>query len=853
MDPYTDPGREPSRQPSAWGSTNSTSPLRHEPSAQTLSDYYDYHDSSTGLPLRGRESLVSLQTQNASPVPQQTGFAGHSYTSPPATLWSGLSYAGAGAYAPVGASAVEPVRTTSRSSSRLPSFVRPSASRRDSEEIDMALLSHPAPIGTVSSPKYDTILEEEGEAPYFDVTATTGPISDQDSAFIKEFQDQEARGKLTGGIGQGFRPDTTVRDMDLLNSPTVTTQRRLSRSFTRRRTASKLGRAETIRHMGQDEANRRGEIIQVIVEEPAEVDLSVMEGNSAPSVSDGRRSTFNSQRQATQIFYPQPNWKPFAMRWPYLAFLVVVSLTLAVVQEFLFQQFNNGSIITFVSADDVDPGLYFVVKYVPTISAVVYGVLWQFVDFEIRRLEAFHQLSKPGGALAAESLNVNYVAGFNFFRPFRAIRLGHWAVALSSIATTLAISLVPMFAAASIVLTPGRNARLEDPTTEKALRFAATWSRLLTGTLSVCAVLAIVLFFLLQTRRSGLLADVRGIAGLASMAVVAHILMDFKGLDTAKHKDIHQKLKHRRYILRNCSLAPDDENPVSLAHQDKYDSDHLPENPHPLMLRPAGSIPFIIALILYMGFIPAFLFSPADVVTERAPWIVTALSICLKLSWNSMETAVRMLEPYRILAARHAPAKTLALDYTALPFGYLPIRAFLNGHMLVFFVGFGSIMTEFLTILTSALASVDGQHFLVTSSADLDGVDSGAETFVSFYVSLILSLFILLYMSVTATVVFVQRRHPFLPRQPNTISSVLAYIHQSKMLYDFVGTERMSVEEVLRKLGNSKTYGLGTFVGRDGQRHCGVDEEELKGDYKHGVMTLEENQPWNVQWDVYHH
>ncbi|KND89682.1 hypothetical protein TOPH_05614 [Tolypocladium ophioglossoides CBS 100239] len=540
------------------------------------------------------------------------------------------------------------------------------------------------------------------------------------------------------------------------------------------------------------------------------------------------------------------------MRWPYLTMLILISVALAAMQEILYQRYSKVPILKFTSPGDVDPGLYFVVKFVPTLAAVVYGVLWQFADFEVRRLEAYYQLSKEGGALAAESINVDYITSFNFFRPFRALRLGHHAVALSSVATTLAVSLVPTFAAASVVLSPSRQERMDNPNAEKFLFFSATWSRLLTTTLLVCAVLGCVLVRLLQSRRSGLLADVRGIAGLASMAVVSHILMDFKDMDTAKHKDIHHKLKHNRYMLRNSSLAPDDENPASTQERDRYQDTHLSENPHPLMLRPAGWIPFILGLLAFTGFIPVFLFTPADIVTGKAPWVITALAVSLKLSWNATETAVRMMEPFYLLSRRHAPARTLMLDYTALPFGYLPLRALFNGHLLVFAVGLGSVMAEFLTILVTGLATVDGQVFLREGELGDKGrlVNSGQETVASFYVSFGASVFILLYMSVTACVVFFRRRHPFLPRQPNTIASVLAFIHQSKMLYDFVGTAKYSSAEMARKLEDGKTYGLGWFSGRDGQTHCGVDQEELTSNYKHGVGYSQQNQPWNMQWDV---
>ncbi|KAJ2970849.1 hypothetical protein NQ176_g7984 [Zarea fungicola] len=338
-------------------------------------------------------------------------------------------------------------------------------------------------------------------------------------------------------------------------------------------------------------------------------------------------------------------------------------------------------------------------------------------------------------------------------------------------------------------------------------------------------------------------------------------------MDTAKHHDIHHKLKYHRYMLKNSSLAPDDENPASNKDREKYDDDldHMSDNPHPLMLRPAGCVTFIFALIAFLGFVPAFVFTDAGVVTDKAPWFATAWAVCLKLSWHGMETAVRMMEPYYILSKRHAPSKTLTLDYTALPFGYMPMRALANGHLLMFFVGFGSVLAEFLTVFVTGLTTSDGQGFIKAYGpvptagvdGDVKGINAGQDTLVSFSVSFGVAMFILLYMTIVAIVVFSRRRHPFLPRQPNTIASVLAFIHQSKMLYSFVGTHKMNSAEMGKRLrqqlqgdGTSTTYGLGWFEGRDGQTHCGVDQEELMSFYKHGVDYSKGNQPWNTQWDV---
>ncbi|EFQ29197.1 hypothetical protein CGRA01v4_11633 [Colletotrichum graminicola] len=827
-----------------------------------VNDLDSFTFETTAPPVRARHSIASVQSySHRSSLHDSDDTDIRPAT---ASLWPpSFPYSGASGYESLSPRSSAPSRSSSHASRKVGRAI----SRRGEKPIpeeghDLSLLRSAAAIGR--APQDDAVLDDE---PIFDVTATLGPMGFQDEAFVKKLQEQEARGFLTGGLGAGFKPDTTIKREDLFSPESP--KRSLTRSFTRRPSLGRpsLGRRATIKDLGQDEANKRGEVIEVIMEEQPQpspglfdqVDLSVMTGPNIGGGDGMRQATFPANKgQKTQVFYPQPNWKPFPMRWPYLTGLISLSIALAIMVEFLFQRSRTHPLVQFQSPAEVPALEYFAVKFLPTILSVVYGVLWQVTDFEVKRLEAYYQLSKEGGALAAESLNVDYVTCFSWLRPIRAIKLRHFAVAASSIATSLAVSLVPTFGSAAFVLYPDRATRLAHPNGDKEIRLQAVWARLLSSTLCVCAFFGCVLIYILQRRRSGLLADVKGIAGLASMAVVSHILVDFADLDVVSHRDIHARLKHRRYVLRNASLAPDDENPASSQETDRFKDDYASQNPHPRSLRPHGFLPFIIGILLFLGFIPVFLFSNASVITAKAPWIVTALAVSIKLGWGGLETDMRMMEPYYILSKRHSPSKTLTLDYTAMPFGLMPFQAFFNGHMLMFLVGFGSMMAEVLTVLLTGLATVVGTEFLeVTSSGtgkpgEADDINAGQETVASFWVSYVMATFILLYMGAVSTVVFLRRRHPFLPRQPNTIASHLAYIHQSKMIYDFVGTSKLSNAGMVRHLEKlGKTYGLGWFEGRDGQTHCGVDQEELLGGYKHGMDFQGTNKPWNQQWDSY--
>ncbi|KAI1207197.1 uncharacterized protein F4807DRAFT_190642 [Annulohypoxylon truncatum] len=855
---------------------------RHHYLNHKVSDLSDglYDGAASPAGLRGRESLVSLQSSYESARPNAAADDATADDSSAYDLGSSWSVpfvgSGGGRYQPISSSG----RSDSNYAYRFKSF-RARARDRDTiyedDSIDMSLLNHAArPERSNASHSQShihgpsaSISGNEPASPAVDITSFEGPMCAENQEFFTSLQAaQEASGQLTGGLGSGLEtPKARIDGAQLVASSPL--KRSFTRTFSMRRSPACADLHANLKVLGQSEANRRGEVIEVVMdeereEEMADVDISTMVGPSSARLDHDRDHIRNSvlprRERKTEVFYPQPNWKPFSMRWPYLTWLILLSIGLAIAQEILYQRSLQEPLVEFQRATDLGAGYYFIIKFVPTIITVTFGVLWQNTDFEVKRLEAYYQLSKEGGALAAESINVNYITLFNFGRPFLALQRKHYAVAVSSIATILAVSLVPTLGSAALVVS---EVVLDNGITEKAISINPVLSRILTMTFFVIAVLGCVLFYQLNTRRSGLSSDVMGIAGLASMAVASHIMMDFKDMDVAPPKEIHRRLKNRRYALRNSSLVPEDSQPSATSSSigaEKYKETDLPENPHPLMLRAEGCIPFIVFVLLFLGFIPVFLFTPASALTTKAPWVVTMLAVCIKLTWGSLETAIRMMEPYYILSKRHAPAKTLTLDYTAMPFAVVAAHALFNRHWTVFVVGFGTILVEALTIFATSLATVEGKDFLsILSQADpgndkflQKGLGSGSETVLSFSVILALTVVILTYLIVVATTVFIRRRHPFLPRQPNTISSVLAFMHQSKMLYDFVGTAKLDNAQMLERLeGLGKTYGLGWFDGRDDMPHLGIEQEELTGSYKHGVNYAQGNKPWLTEWQLF--
>ncbi|KAJ4378138.1 hypothetical protein N0V83_000971 [Neocucurbitaria cava] len=500
---------------------------------------------------------------------------------------------------------------------------------------------------------------------------------------------------------------------------------------------------------------------------------------------------------------------------------------------------KRGGLVQFKKAGDLTMTQYFTWKYAPIVFFIFYGILWQMTDFEVKRLEPFYQLSKKTGATAGESLNMDYLTFMSWLVPLRALRHKQYAVIYSSLSTLIASSLVPVLQSASIEMYPPKSEREADGW--KSVRVDPPWSRAVSGCLVLVAFCGAALMYAMR-RKSGLQSDPKGIAGIAAMATKSHILADFHGLDTAPLNKIHKQLRHRRYILHKSSLWQGEyiRNSKERIHEHGTD-------PRPLMMRLRAGVPFIVFLIAFTALVPIFMFfDPAGIITEKVPFLMTGLATIIRILWNTMNCDIRMLQPFFILAKRHAPAKTLTLDYAGTNPLYLPFKSMLNGHYLVMLVAFGSILAEILTVCVSSI-NVDGKKFMpghgggdVKGDDDEDDRYNTEQTFRSFWSSFALTMLILLYLIFIAIVTYAKRSHKFMPRQIGTMASVLAFIHQSHMLVDFVDTEKFDSSKMTKHLEKSgKTYALGWFNGRDGDDHLGIDVEPILSEYKYGVDWTE--------------
>ncbi|KAL2291521.1 hypothetical protein FJTKL_12907 [Diaporthe vaccinii] len=138
---------------------------------------------------------------------------------------------------------------------------------------------------------------------------------------------------------------------------------------------------------------------------------------AAPKHASNRLGQWLSgRRKASPI-----GWKPHTIRAPVLCAVVVISLGLAGVLEFLAQKSQRqGGLALSSSEDDISESVNIAYLYMATTVAVLYSLLWTWIDLDVRRMQPWFELSRPHGANAEQSLLLNYPFEFLAFVPFKA-------------------------------------------------------------------------------------------------------------------------------------------------------------------------------------------------------------------------------------------------------------------------------------------------------------------------------------------------------------------------------------------------------------------------------------------------
>lgn len=76
----------------------------------------------------------------------------------------------------------------------------------------------------------------------------------------------------------------------------------------------------------------------------------------------------------------------------------------------------------------ISPGEYIIGASTPTITGVIFSIPWRLIFTAIQDIEPFHQLSNSNGALAEDSLTLEYRASTGLVTTFVAVQKGHFLV-----------------------------------------------------------------------------------------------------------------------------------------------------------------------------------------------------------------------------------------------------------------------------------------------------------------------------------------------------------------------------------------------------------------------------------------
>ena len=128
--------------------------------------------------------------------------------------------------------------------------------------------------------------------------------------------------------------------------------------------------------------------------------------------------------RANSSCWPSANsqfWKPPTLRFPVL--VPTISITGAIIillGLLLWKSQQDGGVLFAANINDLSTICSFMYLYLPTLIAVMYSMLWSWIDLDVKRLEPFFQLSNSRGAAAADSVLLHYPVDFLAAVPIRA-------------------------------------------------------------------------------------------------------------------------------------------------------------------------------------------------------------------------------------------------------------------------------------------------------------------------------------------------------------------------------------------------------------------------------------------------
>ncbi|KAL8924116.1 MAG: hypothetical protein Q9208_004253 [Pyrenodesmia sp. 3 TL-2023] len=494
---------------------------------------------------------------------------------------------------------------------------------------------------------------------------------------------------------------------------------------------------------------------------------------------------------------------------------------------------------------------YLIGAFLPTVLAVLFSIPWYILFTAVQEMEPFYQLADPQGALARDSLCLDYRAYVNVVATLKAGLRGHFVVLWAGICSIAVLALAPLASETVFIGFVGQGrctATSSRDACHPQLSVYPVAARAVQGILGLVAVLTICIAITIARRSSGVYANPSSITGIATLFQNPNLTDEFRQLDPDgfDSNTLEAQLQGNRYrlghfqhqdgsmdygIMRYAEASFYSDGPtrttdpkyttVSVANVDP----RPPRKPKPdYFLHPATVVVFAFFVAGLLTLVVYYNQTGGDTGFERfmdsqtfgVAFMFTAMGVMLKMYWGIVDDDLRATHPHRLLllASFSSARQTILASPPSNPFMGV-VYSLRRMTWLPCWLSIVAVLTEPLIVALANIPFKPGTAYMAYR--------------VSTYVTIgVLSLMLLGLLGVLLR----QKVNGELMRKgteaarERTVGRVMGLICGSCMLSEFRGLAELdekSRDRVVEQWGRG--YKMGQVVGVDGVERWGIDED----------------------------
>ncbi|RSM20526.1 hypothetical protein CDV31_000503 [Fusarium ambrosium] len=472
---------------------------------------------------------------------------------------------------------------------------------------------------------------------------------------------------------------------------------------------------------------------------------------------------------------------------------------------------KGGTVKTVVTVYGLDPGKYFLGKFLPAMLAVMLSIPARIIDLNAQQYQPFYALNRPNGAMGPQSMNLHFSGWTGFLQPFKVLSHGHPVPFISMLIVWCSALMAPTAVEAIGFKMHGKCRINAYEGCAPALGVSPQPTHLLLALLAFTIVLLCCLLFFLRNWDTGLYANPWSVAGIASLASNREI----RPKKASEHK-IAREMAEKRYgfgLFENrmgqteYGIVLYDDAGANL-HDDGAVSDSNSLDSHTAVgAKKRRRNPFMVLGLAWRLVFLVFLLGLMVFLLYYHLTLDKPLASFRKFM-NSQTFGIAMIMPYQVMS-RGAQTATNSVLLTRPTNGVSGFwSAIKHGQLFAAIVAIMNILSEFMPILLSnipySLSQVRIAHDICTQ----------------------LSVGILSAMALTIISSFVVP-WPDMPVDPRSVAGAMYYVSESVMVDHFSGMASMDNKERerrIRELGG--TYMYGELTTRTGEKRPAVEWDD---------------------------